>query len=66
MYLINVMAKLNFHSETICWFAAQETFLISINVKNRCGVSYFCGNSDFFRWITWWKEYSKEQHLFDI
>jgi len=25
----------------IWWFAAQETFLIIINVKNNCGASYF-------------------------
>ncbi len=28
----------------ICWFAAQETFLIIINVENNCAVQYFCGN----------------------
>ncbi len=28
----------------ICWFAAQETFLIIINVENSCTASYFCGN----------------------
>ncbi len=30
----------------ICWFAAQETFLIIINVENGCAASYFCGNRD--------------------
>ncbi len=25
----------------ICWFAAQETFLIIINVENSCAASYF-------------------------
>jgi len=30
-------------------FAAQETFLIIINVKNSCAAYYyFCGNHDFF------------------
>ncbi len=28
----------------ICWFAAQETFLIIINVENSCAAQYFCGN----------------------
>jgi len=28
-------------------FAAQETFIISINVKNSCGASYCCGNQLF-------------------
>ncbi len=32
----------------IYWFAAQETFLIIINVKNNCAASYFCGNCDAF------------------
>ncbi len=27
----------------ICWFAAQETFLIIINVENSCAAQYFCG-----------------------
>ncbi len=27
-----------------CWFAAQETFWIIINVKNSCAAKYFCGN----------------------
>ncbi len=30
----------------ICWFGAQETFLIIINVKNNC--SAFCGNLEVF------------------
>ncbi len=33
----------------ICWFFAQETFLIIINIKNSCAASsYFCGNCIFF------------------
>ncbi len=32
----------------ICWFAAQETFLIIINVENSLVDSYFCGNHDIF------------------
>ncbi len=50
----------------ICWFAAQETFMIIINVENSCAAQYFCGNWDtfilFFR-IHRWIESSKEQHL---
>ncbi len=51
----------------ICWFAAQETFLIIINVENSCADEYFCGNWYilFFR-IHRWKESSKQQHLFVI
>ena len=41
----------------ICWFAAQETFMIIINVENSCVL--------FFR-IPWWIESSKEQHLSEI
>ncbi len=29
-------------------FAAHETFLIIINVKNSCAAYYFCGNCDTF------------------
>ncbi len=43
----------------ICWFAAQETFLIIINVEDSCAAQYFCGNRDAFY-------ISKEQHLFEI
>ncbi len=32
----------------ICWFAAQEIFLIIINVENSCAAQYFCGNCDAF------------------
>ncbi len=32
----------------ICWFAAQERFLIIINVENSCAAQYFCGNRDTF------------------
>ncbi len=31
-----------------CWFAAQETFLIIINVKNICAAYYFCANHNTF------------------
>ncbi len=27
----------------ICWFTAQETFLIIIDVENSCAAYYFCG-----------------------
>ncbi len=30
----------------ICWFAAQETFLIINNAENSCAASYSCGNRD--------------------
>ncbi len=30
----------------ICCFAAQETFLNIINVKNSFAAEYFCGNND--------------------
>ncbi len=32
----------------ICWFAAQETFLIVIGVENSCAASYFCEYRDTF------------------
>ncbi len=35
----------------ICWFAAQETFII-INVENCCAASYFCGKCDTIQsWV---------------
>ncbi len=34
-----------------CRFAAQETFIIFINVENSCAVSYFCGNCGMYFWI---------------
>ncbi len=52
----------------ICWFAAQETFLIIINVENSCAAQYFLWKLWyilFFR-IHRWIESSKEQHLFEI
>jgi len=30
----------------ICWFGAQETFLLIINVENICAAEYFCGIQD--------------------
>ncbi len=30
----------------IYWFAAQETFLIIINLEKSGAASYFCGNCD--------------------
>ncbi len=52
----------------IYWFAAQETFLIIINVENSCAAQYFCGNWDtfYFLRIYRWIESSIEQHLFEI
>ncbi len=55
----------------ICWFAAQETFLIIINVENSCAAQYFSGNHDAFYFqvnilfILLWIKSSKEQHLFE-
>ncbi len=52
----------------ICWFAAQETFLIIINVENSCAAQYVLWKPWyilFFR-IHRWIESSKEQHLFEI
>ncbi len=46
----------------ICWFAAQETFLIIINAEIRFAAQYFCGNGDKLHF----HESSKEQHLFEI
>ncbi len=49
----------------ICWFAAQETSLIIINVENSCAASYCIrkhGSIIFYR-ILWWIESLKEQHL---
>jgi len=34
-----------------CWFATQETFLISIYVKSSCAASYFFGKSHFYRFF---------------
>ncbi len=51
----------------IFWFAAQETFLIIINVENSCAAEYVCGklwHYLFFRIHRSIKS-SKEQHLFD-
>jgi len=36
----------SFRNHSICWFAAQETFLIIINVENSCAASYLCGKRD--------------------
>ncbi len=32
----------------ICWFAAQEIFLIISKAENSFAASYFCGNYDIF------------------
>ncbi len=42
-----------------CWFAAQETCLLIINVKNSCAVCAFFFSEQ-------WIESSKEKHLFEI
>ncbi len=46
----------------IYWFAAQETFMIIINVENNYAASHFCGNSDTF----FPSRFIEEQHLFQI
>ncbi len=46
----------------ICWFGAQETFLIITNVEN---LNNFVETMIFFT-IVWLIESSKEQHLFEI
>ncbi len=49
----------------ICWVAAQETFLIIVDVENSCAASCFCGNRDtFIVFLIFF--HSKEQHLFEI
>ncbi len=51
----------------ICWFAAQETFLNMINVKNCFAVEYFCGNGHTFDFSGFTNEQSlKEWHSFEI
>ncbi len=36
----------------ICWFAAQETFLIILNVENCCATSYFYEKCDTIQfWV---------------
>ncbi len=44
--IITAVFSVTWSSEIIliCWFAAQETFLIIINVENTCADEYFCGN----------------------
>ncbi len=50
----------------ICWFAAQETFLIIINDKNSYAAQYFTGTMIYFIFrIHRWTQSSKEQHLFE-
>ncbi len=38
----------------ICWFGAQETFLIIIKWWKQLCCLYFCGNCDHFFRILWW------------
>ncbi len=37
----------------ICWFAAQDTFMIIINVENSCAAQYFCGNTFYVSGFIW-------------
>ncbi len=46
-------------SFVICWFAAQETFLIIINVENSCAAQFFF----LLWWIEWEQHYLK--HIFN-
>ncbi len=48
--IITAVFSVTWSSEIIliCWFAAQETFLIITNIENSCAASYFCGNRDMF------------------
>ncbi len=46
----------------ICWFAAQETFLIIIIVENSCAASYLCGNRHTFFYITFFDEQKVQKH----
>ncbi len=46
----------------ICWFAAQETFLIIINVESRCAASYFCENCDTFNFSEIYDEYKVQKN----
>ncbi len=32
----------------ICWFAAQDMFMIIICIENSCAASYICENRDHF------------------
>ncbi len=62
-YIITVFS-VTWSSEIIliCWFAAQQTFLIIINAEHSCPAKHFF--VDIFFWIL---ECSlKEQHLFEI
>ncbi len=46
--IITAVFSVTWSSEIIliCWFAAQETFLIIINVENSHAAQYFCENCD--------------------
>ncbi len=38
----------------ICWFHAQETFIVIINVDKNCAAWYFSENHDTFIIIIFW------------
>ncbi len=46
----------------ICWFSAQEIFIIIINVENSFASLLFCGNCDTFLQDFSWMERLKEQY----
>ncbi len=51
----------------ICWFAAQETFRIIINVEYSCAVTFFYFLQKlwfFFQKCLSWMERSEERNLF--
>ncbi len=48
----------------LCWFAAQETFLIFKMLC--CLIFFFCGNSDMFFRILWWIERTKTAFTWNI
>jgi len=55
----------------MCWFAAQETFIIVINVEKRCAASHFCGNHPSPNWLFDYIVFEKEIfcniiHLFTV
>ncbi len=47
-------------------FAAQETFLIIINVENTCAASYFGGNHDAFYFSRFTDEKKYQKNSIDL
>ncbi len=65
--IITPVFRVTWSSEIIiiCWFAAQETFLIIIDVENSCAAKYFCWSSDPFYCIHF-QYLMNRKHLFKI